>query len=532
MARDVTTSMDACSTEECELEECAICFSSIAEDERLLLPCHCRVQYCAQCWDRALAQAFNDSGHPRCPTCRSPVRVDFDPQACSGRGRLVFSSESELDISRSEVVNRLAGQAAPLMTRLLRQYGAEHPTLRATARDPATALATRSIRELKTLLQALGGDPAGCVEKADIIERCRAASGGARKLAARCVAVDVRVEECAAPSDGLRCVCGGRLDRLSGKGEASQIIPARVRSCSQCAQAARPTGWCAPHPRAWLAVRARQLFAGRLPVGIGDEAIDHLISQLDASCVVCDLCDRPQPPSAPVCAPISHARDSKPLPRPRDCAAAAAASHTAAVGRGGVGARPLSQTPAATASEPSCTPRRMTCARRASCATASTASATTGRMGCRWSGVSTSSRVLRCAPDGARAFTQRTRGSLSSTRLLWRATRLPDETTNQRRMIRVWCCMGAARGKDERIGDDHARSCFGNLLRDRDSRDRTRLRVCALRPPGAGAQRVRVCCGQVHGTGRRGPWPRGGTCELWCIPARTCRLCAVIDVMC
>ena len=60
------------------------------------------------------------------------MRVDFDPEAGSGngRGRLVFSllsgdeeaagSSAE---ARSEMVNRLAGQAAPLMTRLLRRYG-------------------------------------------------------------------------------------------------------------------------------------------------------------------------------------------------------------------------------------------------------------------------------------------------------------------------------------------------------------------------------------------------------------------------
>ena len=78
------------------------------------------------------------------------MRVDFDPEAGSsnGRGRLVFSllsgdeeaagSSAE---ARSEMVNRLAGQAAPLMTRLLRRYGEAQPTLRSTAEDPVRALA-------------------------------------------------------------------------------------------------------------------------------------------------------------------------------------------------------------------------------------------------------------------------------------------------------------------------------------------------------------------------------------------------------
>ena len=84
--------------------------------------------------------------------------------------------------SRSEVVNRLAEQCAPLMTRLLRQYGEAHPSLRAMAQDPKAALASLSIRELKAQLKALGGDPAGCLEKADIIEQLAAGENHSRLL--------------------------------------------------------------------------------------------------------------------------------------------------------------------------------------------------------------------------------------------------------------------------------------------------------------------------------------------------------------
>ena len=92
------------------------------------------------------------------------MRVDFDPEAGSGngRGRLVFSllsgdeeaagSSAE---ARSEMVNRLAGQAAPLMTRLLRRYGEAHATLRTTAEDPVQALAGLPIDELRRMLRAL-----------------------------------------------------------------------------------------------------------------------------------------------------------------------------------------------------------------------------------------------------------------------------------------------------------------------------------------------------------------------------------------
>ena len=149
-------------------EECAICFDPVAAEDRLPLPCRCRLTYCPRCWDRALAAAFNDCGRARCPSCRRPVRVDFDPEAGNGLGRLVFSAggvdggdgggEEGAARARAEVVNRLAEQAAPLMTRLLRRYGAEHPRLRATARQPAAALAARPVGELRRLLWSLGGD--------------------------------------------------------------------------------------------------------------------------------------------------------------------------------------------------------------------------------------------------------------------------------------------------------------------------------------------------------------------------------------
>jgi len=56
---------------------CAICFEEAGR--AVELPCACNVAYCAQCWDRALAQSFNVSGDATCPTCRTPICVDFDP---------------------------------------------------------------------------------------------------------------------------------------------------------------------------------------------------------------------------------------------------------------------------------------------------------------------------------------------------------------------------------------------------------------------------------------------------------------------
>ena len=215
--------------------ECAICFDSIGEDA-IPLPCSCRVPYCLACWDRSLAVSFNDTGHARCPTCRTPVRVDFDPEAAGGRGRLVFTREDgdqgDIDRSRSGVVNRLAEQAAPLMTRNLRSYGEAHPTLRAMAQDPATALASRPVRELKALLETLGGDPSTCFEKVDLLDRLQETAGGAGQLAAYCTAQEAappKQDDPGSPSQAapasssleapvarLRCVCGGTLERVSG----------------------------------------------------------------------------------------------------------------------------------------------------------------------------------------------------------------------------------------------------------------------------------------------------------------------------
>jgi hypothetical protein len=255
-------------------EECVICFDAIAE--RLVLPCECRVSYCLGCWDRALAASFNSSGRARCPTCRTPVRVNFDPEAAGGRGRLVFSAENEGDESeeRSDVVNRLAEQAAPLMTRLLRLHGETHPLLRPMARDPAGSLASRPVSHLKALLQHVGGDPAGCVVKADIIDRLLLRVGGAPQLAAECAALGLRPDspdilELGGGSTNslcLRCVCGGNMKRLSGR------------------------------------ARCRQLISG-IGQQLEPQQLEFWLDQLmraGSRMVVCDLCDEHLSPDAPV----------------------------------------------------------------------------------------------------------------------------------------------------------------------------------------------------------------------------------------
>ncbi|CAE8595194.1 unnamed protein product [Polarella glacialis] len=135
-------------TKEPEVEECAICFDAITQLAKL--PCSCKVAYCMMCWDQALAQSYNACWQSRCPTCRIPVRVDYDAET----GCLVFSREVPRDeqadeedaglegepIRRNrmrrmmtshstalEDRRRISAQTRPAQLRLLREFGAANP---------------------------------------------------------------------------------------------------------------------------------------------------------------------------------------------------------------------------------------------------------------------------------------------------------------------------------------------------------------------------------------------------------------------
>lgn len=234
-----------------EVPDCAICFEPITECTSL--PCACNVAYCTQCWDRSLAQAFQQSGQARCPTCRSPIRVNFDAAAADGEGRLVFTRETAdhtfvhqmeevvqamradgprtislenfasvaaINNARSAVVERLAEQAVPAQVRRLKKYGEAHSSLRAISLAPQDALKARSVSELKEHLLFLRGDSAGCVEKADVIERLVDSAGGSAILAASLAS---QSKEEAAP----QCVCGGGLLRVSGRQRLTDFLEKR-----------------------------------------------------------------------------------------------------------------------------------------------------------------------------------------------------------------------------------------------------------------------------------------------------------------
>jgi len=100
--------------------QCAICFEVVSQG--IELPCSCKVDYCLRCWDRALAKSFNACAKPRCPTCRTPVRVDFDAQT----GSLIFAPEGD-DEDAEQTRRRIAAQMRPVQVQLLQEFGAEHP---------------------------------------------------------------------------------------------------------------------------------------------------------------------------------------------------------------------------------------------------------------------------------------------------------------------------------------------------------------------------------------------------------------------
>ena len=193
------------------MDECAICFDS-ALDDGPVLPCACNVAYCFQCWDRALAQSFNNCGEARCPTCRARISVDWHVDE-NGRGRMIFSRAPEgSSEARGVLVERLAEKASPHAARLLQEFGASHPELCAIAREPFTALAPKSEEELAAALRELGGALEGSLDNIGLITRLVTAAGNPRRLATFWAS---RVD---GPSGhGPRCVCSGALIRMDGR---------------------------------------------------------------------------------------------------------------------------------------------------------------------------------------------------------------------------------------------------------------------------------------------------------------------------
>eukprot|EP00930_Biecheleria_cincta_P104189 TRINITY_DN96380_c0_g1_i1.p1 TRINITY_DN96380_c0_g1~~TRINITY_DN96380_c0_g1_i1.p1 ORF type:complete len:347 (+),score=64.76 TRINITY_DN96380_c0_g1_i1:24-1043(+) len=259
--------------------ECAICYETITEPTAL--PCACNVSYCPRCWDRSLASSFNSGDRARCPTCRSPVRVDFDSNTC----RLVFSRESDdappgahdegaeaegrlLSLGseavamqavlarylashrpaeeamrrRKETIDRLVEQAVPAMTRLLDRFRRNHETAIAKfIEQPTLALDGIASEEIKKEIADLGGIADDCTDKTKTIQRFL---DFAQKGAVSSFLVSHQLE---APP----CVCGNVLERVTSKERARRYLSKKYTQAS----------------------------------------VEQALERLQSSTVVCDLCD-------------------------------------------------------------------------------------------------------------------------------------------------------------------------------------------------------------------------------------------------
>lgn len=234
--------------EELEHDACAICFEQIKH--ATVLPCSCRVAYCTQCWDRALAQSLNDVSQPRCPTCRCPVHVDFD----ADKGHLVFS-RGDSETSLRDLVERLSEQSRPTQLKILMRYGEseEHGKLKELAQSPMEWLQARKTADLKKHITAMGGSDSGCLEKTELIDRLQEVAGGTQALVSHFAV---------ASQAGPKCVCGDFLERLSGKDRAIRSIETHLPGVEQNSS---------QFQRALLQMASRKHGYG----------------------VICDLCDKP-----------------------------------------------------------------------------------------------------------------------------------------------------------------------------------------------------------------------------------------------
>lgn len=98
---------------------CVICFEP---GQFVPLPCACHVNYCIDCWDRALASSVLLRGQAQCPSCRAAFHADFD----SAAGGLVFSAAGTGNGAPAEEwQHEIYVKARPAQVQLLQSYGSK-----------------------------------------------------------------------------------------------------------------------------------------------------------------------------------------------------------------------------------------------------------------------------------------------------------------------------------------------------------------------------------------------------------------------
>jgi hypothetical protein len=99
---------------------CAVCFEDLSDvGGAVPLPCDCRAEYCRSCWDRALNAKFDQTKVAQCPTCRCPLRVDFD-----GETKNLLFNKLPFHVPDPDMRLRIQAQTKPHQIGLLEQFGA------------------------------------------------------------------------------------------------------------------------------------------------------------------------------------------------------------------------------------------------------------------------------------------------------------------------------------------------------------------------------------------------------------------------
>lgn len=242
--------------EEAAEVECAICYEPVRQVAEL--PCACKVDYCMQCWDRALSQSFQKCSMARCPTCRSPVRVDFN----NGEDRLIFSRETEVleedsdgdDVSAAadyfeRTLTRITDQVRPAQIRLLKDYGAAHSALVRDSGTPSSSpLHGRGYAESwsSNVTKHLPG-------------------------ALDCENICATVERCVTEGmSGPKCVCGGLLKRVTAEKRSGLML--QERGLADLAEEGSEVG---------------RLFA-------------EILQRHNLTSIICDLCEEEVPSTSSV----------------------------------------------------------------------------------------------------------------------------------------------------------------------------------------------------------------------------------------
>lgn len=208
-----------------EGERCAICFEHRPFVSR---PCPCRANYCAGCWDHALAASVTARGRAQCPSCRTTLRVDYDARA-GGPIFLLESGGGSADAWQAALCQKMR----PAQVHLLNLYGMAV----AGSVQPSQASAAARV--------AAAGEAGAAGAPAPVTGAATAAASAPPPA-----------EPPTAAAPAPLCVCGAPLERISAVGRMERLLDEKA------------PGWSARVPDA-------------------SSLLEHLAS---TPLVTCDLC--------------------------------------------------------------------------------------------------------------------------------------------------------------------------------------------------------------------------------------------------